>query len=150
MHSGTEVDLQTAALIPEDYLPDIHARLVLYKRISSTESKDDLRELKIEMIDRFGLLPEQVKVLFSITELKQQADKIGIKKIDVYSEGGRVLFNADPKLNMQQLLILIQTQAQIYKFEGGNKLRFTQKFATTDEKIDFVSTLLAQLTDDDL
>jgi transcription-repair coupling factor (superfamily II helicase) len=150
MHSGTEVDLQTAALIPGDYLPDIHARLVLYKRISSTESKDDLRELKIEMIDRFGLLPEQVKVLFSITELKQQADKIGVKKIDVYSEGGRVLFNADPKLNMQQLLILIQTQAQIYKFEGGNKLRFTQKFATTDEKIEFVSTLLAQLTDDDL
>ena len=150
MHTGTEVDLQTAALIPEDYLPDIHTRLVLYKRIASTETKEDLRDLQIEMIDRFGLLPEQVKVLFSVTELKQQADKIGIKKIDVYSEGGRLLFSADPKLNMQQLLILIQTQAHIYKFEGGDKLRFTQKFATTDEKIEFITTLLAQLTDDDL
>lgn len=150
MHTGTEVDLQTAALIPEDYLPDIHARLVLYKRISSCDNKDDLRDLQIEMIDRFGLLPEQVKVLFSITELKQQAEKIGIKKIDVYDEGGRILFSSDPKLNMQQLLILIQTQAHIYKFEGGDKLRFTQKFATTDDKIAFFSTLLAQLTDDDL
>ncbi|NOR80699.1 MAG: transcription-repair coupling factor, partial [Methyloprofundus sp.] len=150
MHTGTEVDLQTAALIPEDYLPDIHARLVLYKRIASAESKEELRDLQIEMIDRFGLLPEQVKVLFSVTELKQQADKIGIKKIDAYSEGGRLLFNADPKLNMQQLLILIQTQAQIYKFEGGDKLRFTQKFTTTDEKIAFITTLLAQLTDDNL
>ncbi|NOQ13346.1 MAG: transcription-repair coupling factor [Methyloprofundus sp.] len=150
MHVGTEVDLQTAALIPEDYLPDIHARLVLYKRIASAESKEELRDLQIEMIDRFGLLPEQVKVLFSVTELKQQADKIGIRKIDVYNEGGRLLFNADPKLNMQQLLILIQTQAQIYKFEGGDKLRFTQNFSTTDEKIAFISTLLTQLTDDDL
>lgn len=150
MYTGTEVDLQTAALIPEDYLPDIHARLVLYKRIASTETQDDLRELQIEMIDRFGLLPEQVKVLFAVSELKQQANIIGIKKIDVYSEGGRLLFNADPKLNMQQLLILIQTQAHIYKFEGGDKLRFTQKFATTDEKITFMTSLLTQLTDDDL
>ncbi|MCK5355735.1 MAG: hypothetical protein KAJ63_11495, partial [Methyloprofundus sp.] len=93
---------------------------------------------------------EQVKVLFSVTELKQQADKIGIKKIDAYDEGGRLLFKADPKLNMQQLLTLIQTQAHIYKFEGGDKLRFTQKFATTDEKIAFISLLLTQLTDDDL
>ncbi len=148
LHTGTEVDLQTAALIPEDYLPDIHARLVLYKRISSADSKEELRDLKIEMIDRFGLLPDQVKVLFSVTELKQQADKIGVKKIDVYNEGGRLLFSADPKLNMQQLLILIQTQAHLYKFEGGDKLRFTHKFATTDEKIEFVSALLTQLTED--
>ncbi len=150
MHTGTEVDLQTAALIPEDYLPDIHARLVLYKRIASSDTKEDLRDLQIEMIDRFGLLPEQVKVLFAVTELKQQADRIGVKKIDAYSEGGRLLFNADPKLNMQQLLILIQTQAHIYKFEEGDKLRFTQKFATTDEKIEFIAALLAQLMEDDL
>ncbi|MDT8424447.1 MAG: transcription-repair coupling factor [Methyloprofundus sp.] len=148
MQVGTEVDLQTAALIPEDYLPDIHARLVLYKRIASAASKEDLRELQIEMIDRFGLLPEQVKVLFAITELKQQADKIGVQKIDAHAEGGRIIFGADPKLNMQQLLTLIQTQAQIYKFEGGDKLRFTKKFATTDEKVAFISALLTQLTDE--
>jgi len=148
MHVGTEVDLQTAALIPEDYLPDIHARLVLYKRIASTESKEELRDLQIEMIDRFGLLPEQVKVLFAITELKQQADTIGVKKIDAHAEGGRIIFGAEPKLNMQQLLTLIQTQAQVYKFEGGDKLRFTQKFSTTDEKVAFISALLLQLTDE--
>ena len=100
------------------------------------------------MIDRFGLLPEQTKTLFAVTELKQQANDIGVKKIDAHGEGGRLLFTADPKLNMQQLLMLIQTQANIYKFEGGDKLRFTQKFATTDDKIAFISTLLTQLTDD--
>ena len=148
MQTGTEVDLQAAALIPEDYLPDIHARLVLYKRIASTSSKEELRDLQIEMIDRFGLLPEQTKTLFAVTELKQLASYIGVKKIDAHAEGGRLLFSAAPKLNMQQLLILIQTQADIYKFEGGDKLRFTQKFATTDAKITFISELLTQLTDD--
>jgi len=147
MQMGTEVDLQAVALIPEDYLPDIHARLVLYKRIASADSKDELRQLQIEMIDRFGLLPEQVKVLFLVTDLKLQADKIGIKKIDAQSEGGRLIFSAEPKLNMQALLTLIQTQAAIYKFEGGDCLRFSQQFSSTDEKVQFIGALLEQLTE---
>ncbi len=147
MQMGTEVDLQAAALIPDDYLPDIHARLVLYKRIASAGSQDELRQLQIEMIDRFGLLPEQVKVLFLVAGLKLQADKIGIKKIDAQSEGGRLIFNTEPKLNMQALLTLIQTQAAVYKFEGGNRLRFSQKFSSTDEKVQFISQLLEQLTE---
>jgi transcription-repair coupling factor (superfamily II helicase) len=82
LDQGTEVNLRVPALIPDDYLPDVNGRLILYKRIAAATSNDELRSLQVEMIDRFGLLPEQVKVLFSITELKQQADKIGIKKIE--------------------------------------------------------------------
>jgi len=150
LHAGTEVDLQAAALIPEDYMPDIHARLVLYKRISSAKDKDELRDLQVEMIDRFSLFPEPVKVLFSVAELKLLANRIGIKKIDAHAAGGRLVFGSDPKLNMQVLLTLIQTQAAVYKFEGGTVLRFTQNFATTEEKIDFINVLLKQLTDDTL
>jgi len=146
METGPEVDLQTQALIPEDYLPDIHARLVLYKRISSAENYDQLRALKVEMIDRFGLLPDAVKALFSVTELKQQASPLGIKKIDAHIAGGRIVFGAEPKINTDQLIRLIQTQAQCYKFDGADKLRFTKTFETVDEKIDFLSTLLTELT----
>lgn len=142
MEYGPEVELQAPALIPEDYLPDIHARLVLYKRIASAENEQDLRELQIEMIDRFGLLPEPVKTLFSVAELKQAAERLGIKKIDVHGSGGRVLFSAEPKINAERLIDLIQTQAKIYKFDGVDKLRFTQTFMTTDEKILFVGNLL--------
>ena len=91
-------------MIPEDYLPDIHARLVLYKRIANAETPEDLRELQVEMIDRFGLLPEPVKTLFSITELKQQAEKMGIKKIEANAGGGRLVFSAEPKINAEQLI----------------------------------------------
>ncbi|MGJ0491725.1 transcription-repair coupling factor [Methylobacter sp.] len=142
---GPEVDLQTPALIPEDYLPDIHARLVLYKRIASAETQDDLRELQVEMIDRFGLLPEPVKTLFSVTELKQQAEKLGIRKIEASAAGGRLVFSAEPVINTEQLITLIQTEAQIYKFDGADKLRFVKAFATTQDKLEFISALLQRL-----
>ena len=143
---GPEVDLQTSALIPEDYLPDIHGRLVLYKRISNTETKDDLRELQVEMIDRFGLFPEPVKTLFSVTELKQQAEKLGVKKIEANAGGGRIIFSATPNINTDQLISLIQTQAQVYKFDGADKLRFIKPFETTEEKLEFITELLDKLT----
>ena len=145
MDNGPEVDLQAAALIPEDYLPDIHSRLVLYKRLSNTQSKDELRELQIEMIDRFGLLPEPVKTLFSVTDLKQQAQILGLKKVEANVVGGRLIFGSEPKINTEQLINLIQTQAHIYKFDGADKLKFTRPFENTEQKIEFISELLAKL-----
>ncbi|MDD1612166.1 MAG: transcription-repair coupling factor [Methylococcaceae bacterium] len=142
---GPEVDLQAPALIPEDYLPDIHARLVLYKRIANAETAEDLRELQVEMIDRFGLLPEPVKTLFNVTELKQEAQKLGLKKIEANAAGGRLVFTREPKINTEQLILLIQTQAQVYKFDGADKLRFSKKFDTTEQKLEFISGLLKNL-----
>ena len=146
MDRGAEVDLQTAALIPEDYLPDIHARLVLYKRISSAENLGDLHELQVEMIDRFGLLPEPVKTLFCVTELKQSAEKLGIRKIEANAGGGRIIFTSEPRINTEQLIKLIQTQAQCYKFDGADKLRFIHPFETTEQKLAFINDLLGKLS----
>ncbi|MEI8571880.1 transcription-repair coupling factor [Methylomonas sp. LW13] len=143
--TGPEVDLQIAALIPEDYLPDIHARLVLYKRIASAETEDDLRKLKIEMIDRFGLLPDQVKALFAITELKQQAAHLGIRKIEAHATGGRIVFTASPQIDTGELILMIQSQSQVYKFDGADKLRFTQAFKDMEDKVVFLEKLLVRL-----
>ncbi|PKM11009.1 MAG: transcription-repair coupling factor [Gammaproteobacteria bacterium HGW-Gammaproteobacteria-3] len=146
MDLGPEVDLQAPALIPEDYLPDIHARLVLYKRIASAEGEADLRALQVEMIDRFGLLPEPVKTLFSVAGLKQRAEQLGIKKIEAHAQGGRVIFSAEPKINTDQLIRLIQTRPQCYKFDGADKLRFIKVFTTVAEKLDFIDQLLSELS----
>ncbi|MDD1621991.1 MAG: transcription-repair coupling factor [Methylococcaceae bacterium] len=145
LDTGPEVDLQIAALIPEDYLPDIHARLVLYKRISSAETEDDLRKLKIEMIDRFGLLPDQVKALFAITELKQQAAHLGIKKIEAHGTGGRIMFSTSPQIDAGELITMIQSQSQVYKFDGADKLRFTHTFKDMEDKVAFLEKLLIRL-----
>ncbi|MCQ8102919.1 transcription-repair coupling factor [Methylomonas sp. SURF-2] len=142
---GPEVDLQTAALIPEDYLPDIHARLVLYKRIASADNQEDLRKLKVEMIDRFGLLPDQVKALFAITELKQQSAPLGIKKIEAHATGGRIVFGATPRIDTAELINMIQSQSRVYKFDGADKLRFTHTFKDMEDKVAFLEKLLARL-----
>ncbi len=143
--TGAEVELQATALISEDYLFDVHERLVLYKRIVNAQTAIDLRDLQIEMIDRFGLLPEPTKTLFSIAELKQQATLLGIKKIDVHSEGGRILFLPEPNIDLGQLISLIQSQPHIYKLDGQDKLRFVQKFENVAQKIGFVADLLKVL-----
>ena len=70
-----EIVLHMPALIPDDYLPDVHERLTLYKRIASADDKAALRELQVEMIDRFGLLPTQVKNLFATAALKLRATR---------------------------------------------------------------------------
>jgi transcription-repair coupling factor (superfamily II helicase) len=144
-NNGAEIELQTTALIPEDYLGDVHERLVLYKRIANAKTTDDLRNLEIEMIDRFGLLPKPTKTLFDITELKQQATLLGIKKIDVHSEGGRCVFLPAPNIDLGALISLIQTQPQIYKLDGQDKLHFVQKFENVEQKITFVAALCQQI-----
>src|SRR5690606_31618811 len=105
---GAEVELHTPALIPDDYLPDVHARLTLYKRISSARDAEGLRELQVEMIDRFGLLPDPVKYLFAIAELKQRASELGIRKIDIGASGGRVQFVEKPSIDPMAIINLVQ------------------------------------------
>lgn len=144
-NNGAEIDLQASALIPEDYLGDVHERLVLYKRIANAKTENDLRDLQIEMIDRFGLLPEPTKTLFSLSQLKQQATALGIKKIEVHSEGGRILFSEKPNINLDALIALIQNQPQVYKLDGQDKLRFIHKFQDVEEKVTFVFNLLNQI-----
>lgn len=135
LRSGTEIDLRITALIPADYIPDVHTRLIFYKRIANAKDRDALQELQAEMIDRFGLLPEVLKNLFKITELKQQAHALGIRKIEAGASGGRIEFEEKPNIDPVVLIQLIQKQAKIYKLEGPNRLRFNWEESTADKRI---------------
>ncbi|MET0084311.1 MAG: transcription-repair coupling factor [Sedimenticola sp.] len=142
---GAEIDLQLPALLPEDYLPDVHTRLVLYKRIASCASKEELRELQVEMIDRFGLLPEPVKALFGITELKLKANPMGIRKIEAGPAGGRLLFDGQPKIDPANIIRLIQTRPTEYKLDGGEKIRFFRDLENRERRIEQIATLLDEV-----
>tara|TARA_R110001583_G_scaffold171120_1_gene324598 strand:- start:34764 stop:38237 length:3474 start_codon:yes stop_codon:yes gene_type:complete len=137
-----EIDLHVPALIPSDYLPDVHTRLVLYKRISAAADHEALRELQVEMIDRFGLLPEQVHTLFAIHELRFKAKIIGIRKIDVYDQGGRIIFDKEPNIEPIVIIQLIQTQAAKYKLDGQDKLRFIEYMPDANSRLIALNTLL--------
>ncbi len=120
---GAEIDLHIAALIPEDFLPDVHTRLILYKRIASAQSGAALEELQEEMIDRFGLLPEAVKNLFAVNTLKQSARSLGIRKIDLGENGGRIFFQAHAAVDPDRIIHLVQSDPATYKLDGSDKLR---------------------------
>ncbi len=122
---GAEVELHVPALIPDDYLPDPHTRLTLYKRISAARDRDALRELQVEMIDRFGLLPDPAKHLFAIAELKLDATALGIRKLDLGEKNGRIQFVEKPNVDPMSVIRLIQGQPKHYKMDGPDKLRIT-------------------------
>ena len=142
---GAEIDLGIPALLPSDYLPDVHARLVLYKRIASARDREELRELQVEMIDRFGLLPDPAKNLLEITELKLRVQPWGIRKIEAGPVSGRILFDETPKIDPARLIQLIQTKPKEYKLDGGDKLKFFRDMAEPGQRVQAVGTVVEQL-----
>jgi transcription-repair coupling factor (superfamily II helicase) len=142
---GAEVELHVAALIPDDYLPDVHTRLTLYKRIASARDEDELRELQVEMIDRFGLLPDPAKNLFAVTELKLTATALGIRKLDFGERGGRIEFEKQPNVDPMTVIRLVQSQPRHYRMDGPDKLRVTLELPGTSERLRAVRGLFTAL-----
>lgn len=146
LHQGAEIDLHVPALIPNDYIPDVHERLIMYKRISSAINKNELKELQVEMIDRFGLLPQPVKTLNQVTELKLSAAKLGIKKIDYGQEGGRIVFLEQPDIDPMKIIKLIQSQPNTYKLDGNDKLRLLKPIIDVEFRIKALEELFEYLS----
>ena len=140
-----EINLRIPALIPEDYLPDVHTRLIMYKRISASDDIEELRELQVEMIDRFGLLPDPLQLLFRLSQLKLRAQAFGIKKIDANSNRGRIEFTARTQVDPLSIVQLIQDDPQRYKLGGANQLQFAHAGEDAGEKLDFIDQLLDKL-----
>lgn len=142
---GTEVDLGVPALLPEDYVPDVHQRLILYKRVASAKTGEALRDMKIEFIDRFGLLPEQTERLFDVMRLRQRCELMGIERLEINAGGARLVFGAEPAIDPMTLIQIIQRQSDIYKFDGKQVLRIIKTFEGSEEAQAFVDELLDTL-----
>lgn len=142
---GPEIDLQLPAFIPENYLGDVHTRLVLYKRISSAANKEDLDDLRVEMIDRFGKLPIQAQNLFAITYIKLQIANFGIKNIKAGAKGGKIEFIAQPKINPDKIIALIKNNPGMYNFAGSTSIKFTADLNNEQDRLEFVRDLLQEL-----
>jgi transcription-repair coupling factor (superfamily II helicase) len=145
LHNGTEVDMGVTALIPEDYLPDVHTRLVFYKRIASATDKTELRELEVEMIDRFGLLPDALKNLFSVTRIKLLTEPVGIKKLDVSEDMLRLQFDDNPQIEPAKVIQLIQSQPRKYQLKGQTELQFFDTMPEIEQRINAIELLIKSI-----
>ena len=140
-----EVNCHASALIPEDYMPDINNRLSFYKRIASCKSNSELDALQVELIDRFGLLPDALKRLFQISELKLQAQHLGIQKIDINRKGGKLRFIAKPNIDPKNIIQLVQSDPKQYRFEGPQVLAFNITLEQPNQRIQYLQRLFKLL-----
>ena len=148
LNTGVDINLHAPALLPDDYVPDVHLRLILYKRISSATSAQELRELQVELIDRFGLLPEAAKNLMQVAEIKLRAAALGIEKIDVADAGGYLLFGDQPRIDPITIVRLVQDEGHIYRMKGAHRLQFTLQMSDLETRTVTLAALLDQLERD--
>jgi len=140
----TEINLHTPALLPNDYCGDIHQRLVLYKRLASCTSLDELETMQAELIDRFGLLPDAAEALLLCHQLRIAAKPLGIAKLDASSEAIQIQFVPNPPIDPMKIIKLIQTKRH-YKLVGQDKLRIELKYHDLTQRVLAIRNFFGEL-----
>jgi len=141
----TEVELRMPSLLPDDFIPDVNTRLSFYKRIASAKTENELEEIKVELIDRFGLLPDPARTLLDIARLRQQAQKLGIRKLEGNEKGGVIEFAEKNHVNPAWLIGLLQKQPQHYRLDGPTRLKFIQDLSERKTRIEWVRQFMREL-----
>jgi transcription-repair coupling factor (superfamily II helicase) len=147
LNQGPEIELHVPTLLPDDYVPDVHLRLVLYKRIANAPDEEALRELQVEMIDRFGLLPAYARNLFDIAALKLEARALGIRRLDFGPAGGSFTFAAETSVDPGALIRYVQRHSKTHRFDGPDRVRFRLSVESPDKRIDAARALFAALAE---
>jgi transcription-repair coupling factor (superfamily II helicase) len=139
-----EINLHLPALLPEDYCADVHERLVLYKRLANCTSRDDLRGLEEELIDRFGLPPTPARVLLETHRLRLDTQPLGILKLNAGDKAINIQFIPNPPIDPLRLIRLIQSKRE-YKLAGPDKLRVERLSEGLDARLGQVRDILAEI-----
>ena len=140
-----EINLHMPALIPDEYLGDVHQRLLFYKRISNTDSQEKLDHIRMELIDRFGILPQQVKSLFAVHQVRIKAEQLGITKIDLAKQGGQIEFSPDTPVQAISIIQMMQKHPTFFRMDGGQRLKVMVMLEGHEKRIQFINDLLNEL-----
>jgi transcription-repair coupling factor (superfamily II helicase) len=141
----SEVEMRVPALLPEDYVSDVHVRLALYKRIAAAADEPDLDEMVAELVDRFGELPAPAQNLLRSMRLRLQARRLGLRRVDFGSHGGYVLFEPQNTVDPRAVVKLLQDRSREYRMDGPLKLRISRELEDEAERFEFVGQLLRRL-----
>ncbi|OOF58834.1 transcription-repair coupling factor [Rodentibacter myodis] len=142
-----EIELRVPALLPDEYLGDVNMRLSFYKRIAAAKNKQELDELKVELIDRFGLLPDATKNLLQIAELRLLIEPLKVLRIDAGTQGGFIEFSPTAKVDPEKFIQLIQKEPITYRFDGPLKFKFMKDLSDNKVRLAFVGDLIKFLVD---
>jgi len=139
----TEVEMRMPSLLPEDFIPDVNTRLSLYKRIASAPDSIALDELRVELIDRFGKLPDAARNLLHIAGLRLNAQSLGIRRIEGNERGGFIEFSERNRVDPGFLIGMLQQQPRVFRLDGPNKLKFITELSDRSKRLTFIEQLLS-------
>ncbi|UCB31388.1 transcription-repair coupling factor [Duffyella gerundensis] len=141
----TDIEMRMPALLPESYIPDVNTRLSFYKRIASAASEAELDELKVELIDRFGMLPDPARNLLDIAALRLTARKLGVRRIEASEKGGFIEFAEKNKADPAWLIGLLQKDPQQWRLDGPTRLKFMRDLGERKVRMQWVRDFMQQL-----
>lgn len=140
-----EINLHMPALIPDEYLGDVHQRLLFYKRISNTDTQEKLDNIRMELIDRFGVPPQPVKQLFAVHQIRLKAEQLGITKIDISANGGHIEFSPETPVQAISIIQMMQKHPTFFRMDGGQRLKVMVMLEDYQKRIQFIIDLLDSL-----
>jgi len=140
----SDIELHMPALLPQDYVPDVHLRLALYQRIAAADAAA-LQDMSAELIDRFGALPEPANQLLRLARLRLAARSLGVRRLELGPAGGSVQFEQHNQVDGARVIALVQRQAREFRLEGPLKLRITRALPKAEQRFEYALRLLGQL-----
>nr|WP_269446331.1 transcription-repair coupling factor [secondary endosymbiont of Trabutina mannipara] len=143
--SITDIELHIPAILPEEYIPNVNTRLSLYKRIASVEDYCELEKLKIEIIDRFGMMPKQARYLLMITVIRQRAQSLGIQRIEGSNKGGAIIFSKNNCIDPTYILKLIEQEPNTYRLDGPTSFKFICDLSNFTTRLQYIDDILVKL-----
>ncbi len=144
-NNQTDIELRMPALLPETFIPDVNTRLSFYKRVASAQQEGELEDLKVELIDRFGQLPDAARNLLDIAALRLMAKKIGIRRVEASDKGGFIEFAEKNKADPGWLIGLLQKEPQNWRLDGPTKLKFIRDLGERKLRMKWVREFMGQI-----
>ena len=141
----TDIDINEVALIPDNYINDINQRLIMYKKIANSETSDQLDNVVIELINRFGILPRETNNLIDITNMKIKYSKIGIKKLSVTRVSLKISFQNDAQINNEKLIKFINNSQNNVSFTKDNILLYKKTFSNIRDKKIVIANIINKI-----
>ncbi|ADP12275.1 transcription-repair coupling factor [Erwinia sp. Ejp617] len=144
-NNQTDIELRMPSLLPDDFIPDVNTRLSFYKRIASAQHSSELDALKVELIDRFGLLPDAARNLLGIAALRLAAKKLGVRRVEASEKGGFVEFAEKNKVDPAWLIGLLQREPQHWRLDGPTRIRFMRDLSERKVRMKWVSEFIDKM-----
>jgi transcription-repair coupling factor (superfamily II helicase) len=142
-----QISLGTSVLIPESYVADLQLRLGLYRRLSTLEQRADIDAFAVELVDRFGPLPQEVVHLLDIMEIKGLARQAGLQQVDAGPKGAVLVFRKNEFANPEGLIAFMHKSRPALKLQPDHKLVFKADWDLPEQRLRGVRVLVQHLAE---